>query len=107
MSDYVPSSSKDLTLTVCFRPSEIQCHTAEHQSLLLGRLKEEFDLTNKEQQVLSRGRNAVSGSKNNRRNPGAYQDATAFEALIGYLYVTDSQRCGELLNWADNSIDHV
>jgi ribonuclease-3 family protein len=69
-------------------------------------MKEEFDVTLREQQVLSRGRNSVSGSKN-RRNPAAYQDATALEALVGYLYITDSRRCEELLNWINNNLDRV
>ena len=80
---------------------------AEHQSELLTRLREDFDLTEKEAQILSRGRNSVSGSRNNRRNPAAYQDSTAFEALVGYLYITDTQRCAELMNWINNNIDTV
>jgi ribonuclease-3 family protein len=74
---------------------------------VLARLREEFDLTEKEKQVLSRGRNGVSGSRNNRRNPAAYQDSTALEALIGFLYITDSQRCGELMNWLHRTIDTI
>lgn len=52
--------------------------------------------------VLSRGRNAVS---RNRRNPAAYQDATALEALIGYLYITDRSRCTDILAWIRAAIE--
>lgn len=81
--------------------------TAEHQSKLLSKLKEEFSLTDKEQQVLNRGRNAGSGRNNNRRDPAAYQDSTAFEAVLGYLYIASPDRCGELLHWVDENVDKV
>lgn len=78
---------------------------AENQSLLLEKLKKEFDLTEKEGQVLMRGRNAVTKSKNNRRkNPVAYQDSTAFEALIGYMYISNPERCRELLMWLEKFV---
>ena len=51
-----------------------------------------------------RGRNAVTKSKN-RRNPAAYQDSTAFEALLGYIYITDKGRCEELLAWLESVVD--
>jgi ribonuclease-3 family protein len=77
---------------------------AEHQSYLLSQLKESFPLSEKENQVLMRGRNAVTRSKN-RRNPAAYQDSTALEALIGYIYITDPDRCRELLAWLETVVD--
>lgn len=79
-------------------------NSAEHQSHLLQRLKMDYPLTEKELQVLMRGRNAVTKSKN-RRNPAAYQDSTSFEALIGYLFINDQQRCTDLLNWLDTVVD--
>ncbi len=51
-----------------------------------------------------RGRNAVTKSKN-RRNPAAYQDSTAFEALVGYMFITDKDRCQELLLWLESVVD--
>lgn len=78
--------------------------SAEHQSQLLEKLKQDFVLTEKELQVLMRGRNAVTRSKN-RRDPAAYQDSTSFEALVGYLYISDKERCTDLLNWLDANVD--
>lgn len=79
---------------------------AEHQADLLGQLKADpaFGCTLAELQVLARGRNSVSGSSRNRRNPSAYQDATALEALIGYLFITDRDRCKTLLGWIRNRL---
>jgi ribonuclease-3 family protein len=79
---------------------------AEHQAHLLEKLKKDFPLSDKETQIFMRGRNSVTRSKN-RRNPAAYQDSTAFEALIGYLYICDQQRCCELLNWLDTIVDEA
>lgn len=72
--------------------------TAEHQAKLMATVLESFDLTTKEKQIVVRGRN--SGSvKGNRRKTPAYNDATALEALIGYVYIEDKERCTELLNF--------
>lgn len=84
--------------------NNIQLPQAEHQSELLEKLKSDFPLSDKELQVLMRGRNAVTRSKN-RRNPAAYQDSTSFEALIGYLYISDRGRCTDLFNWLDTIVD--
>lgn len=55
------------------------------------------ELTDAEQDVLRRGRNA--SSRGPKRVDGAvYQRATGFEALVGYLYLTDPQRLSELLS---------
>jgi ribonuclease-3 family protein len=76
--------------------------SAEHQSRLLTKLKNDFDLTAQEQQILNRGRNAAS---RNRRDPAAYQDSTALEALIGFVYITDVARCFELMQWMDENLE--
>jgi ribonuclease III family protein len=53
-------------------------------------------LTDIELTWLRRGRNAASGGPR-RLNPEIYQQATSFETLIGYLYLTDPPRLRELL----------
>mmetsp|Transcript_13604 Transcript_13604/g.38284 ORF Transcript_13604/g.38284 Transcript_13604/m.38284 type:complete len:238 (+) Transcript_13604:413-1126(+) len=94
-----PKRTSDLQNTV------VGLVRAEHQSFLLRQLKESFPLTEKESQVMMRGRNSVTKSKN-RRNPAAYQDSTALEALIGYIYITDPSRCQELLSWLESVVDN-
>lgn len=54
-------------------------------------------LTEAEQDLLRRGRNA-SPRGPRRVNSQVYQQATGFEALVGYLYLTDLARLGDLLN---------
>ncbi|MEB3314063.1 MAG: ribonuclease III domain-containing protein [Cyanobacteriota bacterium] len=68
---------------------------AEQQSRCLDQLLP--CLTPHEQDILRRGRNA--SPRGPKRLEGAtYQRATGFEALIGYLYLTDPPRLGDLLN---------
>ncbi len=63
---------------------------AVHLQFLLPHLsREELDL-------LRRGRN-IANQRPRRLSPEVYQQATGLETLIGYLYLTDSQRLVELL----------
>eukprot|EP01083_Nonionella_stella_P291230 991057_1 len=97
---------------------------AETQSTILQSFVASFPLTSEEQTILSRGRNAGSSSKGKKRGPkrlyasngnsnangagpGAYQDSTAFEALIGYMYLTDATRCSECLAFLANELDQM
>lgn len=54
-------------------------------------------LTSAEQDILRRGRNAASKGPR-RLNPEIYRQATSLETLLGYLYITDTQRLTQLLN---------
>lgn len=54
-------------------------------------------LTADENDILRKGRNAASRGPR-RVDPRTYQLATAFEALIGYLYLTNPVRLTELLS---------
>lgn len=53
-------------------------------------------LTDAEQEILRRGRNAAS-RRPRRIALEIYQQATSLETLIGYLYLTDPQRLTDLL----------
>jgi ribonuclease-3 family protein len=64
---------------------------SNHLQLLLPQL------TPLELEVLRRGRNATSGYPR-RLDPEIYQQATSFETLIGYLYLTDRDRLQQLLS---------
>lgn len=58
-------------------------------------------LTDEEQAVVRRGRNAKSGTIPKNANPSDYHKATAFEALIGYLYLSgEAERLQELIEHA-------
>lgn len=57
------------------------------QARLLGEIRGE--LTEEEEAVYRRGRNAKSGSTAKNATIKEYRMATGFEALIGYLYLTE------------------
>ncbi len=59
-------------------------------------------LTEAEQDLLRRGRNASSRGPR-RVDSQIYQQSTGFEALIGYLYLSDPARLMELLGGLDLS----
>jgi len=67
---------------------------AEQQALYLECLRPHLSET--EIDVLRRARNAASGRKA-RASLRDYRQATAFEALLGYLYLSDPQRLMEVL----------
>ena len=62
-------------------------------------LKEiEKELTEEEKNIVRRGRNAENHHLPKNANVQEYMHATAFEALIGYLYLTEqTERLQELL----------
>lgn len=69
---------------------------AEAQSRLMHCILE--DLTEEEKDVYKRGRNANSYTKAKNASMGEYHRATGFEALLGYLYLTEQYaRITELL----------
>lgn len=67
---------------------------AEAQADCLAQLNPQ--LLPEEQDIVRRGRNAA-GKGPQRLDPVIYQQATGFEALLGYLYLTQPQRLRDLL----------
>ena len=53
-------------------------------------------LNSNELEIVRRGRNAATG-RPKRVEPQIYRQATSLETLIGYLYLTDTERLSELL----------
>ena len=56
----------------------------------------EEELDEKEQALVKRARNRKSATKAKNADPVTYKWATAFEALTGYLYLTENQ---DRLSW--------
>ncbi|MFD1038194.1 Mini-ribonuclease 3 [Virgibacillus byunsanensis] len=69
-------------------------------AVILNWLRTEF-ITKEEQRVVARGRNAKSGSIPKNISVQTYRYSTAFEALIGYHYLSKNQeRVAELISEA-------
>ena len=63
--------------------------SAKSQSRILQQLIEESFLSDEELDVARRGRNTTSGSIPKNTDVATYRQSTAFEALIGFLYLTE------------------
>jgi ribonuclease-3 family protein len=79
------------------RSAAVEMVRAESQSRLLRRLLAcSWQITPFERGLLRKGRNAA-GRGPARLASGAYGEASGFETLLGYLYLTDRTRLEELL----------
>lgn len=66
--------------------------SAKSQAIVLKTmLKTEF-LTEDEQAVMRRGRNAKSGSVPKNTDVGTYKSSSGYEAILGYLYLLGQQK---------------
>lgn len=77
---------------------------AQTQAQMVGALEDV--LSEEEKDVYRRGRNAKSQSTAKNASLADYRKATGFEALVGYLYLTDRfQRVVELTKIAANKLE--
>ncbi|WP_066366289.1 Mini-ribonuclease 3 [Neobacillus fumarioli] len=73
--------------------------SAKAQCQILFRMMDEALLNEEELAVVMRGRNAKSGTVPKNTDVQTYRYSTAFEALIGYLYLTKKEeRLNELVS---------
>lgn len=101
---YIGDAVYELFIRTCylFPPQRLQTFhrqvveqvRAERQAEILAQLTEV--LTPAEQEILRRGRNGSSRGPR-RLDPLIYQQASSFETLLGYLYLTNPERLAELL----------
>lgn len=75
--------------------------SAKSQAVILKRLTEEGWLNETELAVMRRGRNAKSGSVPKNTDVQTYNFSTAFEAVIGWLYLRQhEERLAALIDYA-------
>lgn len=80
--------------------------SAKAQAQILFRMTDEHVLTPEESSVVMRGRNAKSGTVPKNTDVQTYHYSTAFEALVGYLYLHgEEERMEELILIAFSIID--
>lgn len=91
-----------LVETTKLKPHKLHIETikyvkAKAQANILERLQD--TLTDKEKEIVRRGRNAENHHLPKNADPADYMHATAFEGLIGYLYLSEQkERLEEILN---------
>ena len=73
--------------------------SAKSQATILKEMLESDFLTEEEEAIMRRGRNAKSGSVPKNTNVGTYKSSSAFEAVIGYVYLLGrTERTKELID---------
>ncbi|MUV38063.1 Mini-ribonuclease [Lentibacillus sp. JNUCC-1] len=88
------------------KPKQLHEHavkyvSAKAQASVIHHWLDGAHLTEEEQSVVARGRNAKSGSVPKNTSVQTYRYGTAFEALLGYHYLLDNhERLNELIEHA-------
>ena len=75
--------------TLLFVPATKQAHFVKY-------LTDNDYLTVKEKDLIRRGRNIKTHKSPKNCDPVTYKYATAFEILVGYLYINDKKRLNEI-----------
>lgn len=80
--------------------------SAKAQATIVREMLDKDFLSEEEQAVLRRGRNAKSGSVPKNTDVITYHHSTAFEAVVGSLYLSEqTERLQEVLDFSINFID--
>ncbi|HFI0042782.1 TPA: Mini-ribonuclease 3 [Streptococcus suis] len=80
--------------------------SAKAQASLISALLEAQLLTEKEEEIYKRGRNANSHTKAKNADVVTYRMSTGFEAVLGYLHMTEQmERLDELVGWCIDKIE--
>ena len=80
--------------------------SAKVQANLISLMLEEGILTEKEEDIYKRGRNANSHTKAKNTDIVTYRMSTGFEAVMGYLHMTEAiERLEELIDWCIRKIE--
>ncbi|MGT2865433.1 Mini-ribonuclease 3 [Streptococcus fryi] len=81
--------------------------SAKAQANLIQAMLDKQMLTEKEEEIYRRGRNATSYTKAKNADVITYRMSTGFEAVMGYLHMTDQiDRLEELITWCIQFIDN-
>ena len=80
--------------------------SAKAQANLISLMLEEGFLTEKEEDIYKRGRNANSHTKAKNTDIVTYRMSTGFEAVMGYLHMTEAiERLEELIDWCIQQVE--
>nr|WP_228062364.1 Mini-ribonuclease 3 [Streptococcus sp. 19428wA2_WM07] len=80
--------------------------SAKAQAQLVQALLEQEMLSEEEVAIYKRGRNAHSHTKAKNTDVVTYKMSTGFEALLGYLHLTDQiERLEELVHWCIQTVE--
>ncbi|MCY7102263.1 Mini-ribonuclease 3 [Streptococcus oralis] len=80
--------------------------SAKAQACLIALMLEEQVLTDKEEEIYKRGRNTNSHTKAKNADVVTYRMSTGFEAVMGYLHLTENvERLETLISWCIQKVE--
>ncbi|EMC00189.1 Mini-ribonuclease 3 [Streptococcus mutans] len=81
--------------------------SAKAQAMLITKMLEAQLLSEKEEDIYRRGRNADSHTKAKNTDVVTYKMSTGFEAIMGYLHMTEQiERLEELIDWCIQTVEN-
>lgn len=81
--------------------------SAKAQAMLITKMLEVQLLSEKEEDIYRRGRNADSHTKAKNTDVVTYKMSTGFEAVMGYLHMTEQiERLEELIDWCIQTVEN-
>lgn len=81
--------------------------SAKAQAILITKMLEAQLLSEKEEDIYRRGRNANSHTKAKNIDVVTYKMSTGFEAVMGYLHMTEQiKRLEELIDWCIQTVEN-
>lgn len=81
--------------------------SAKAQAMLITKMLEAQLLTEKEEEIYKRGRNANVHTKAKNTDIITYKMSTGFEAILGYLHMTEQiERMEELIDWCIETVEN-
>ncbi len=81
--------------------------SAKAQAMLIEAMLDDQLLTQEEDAIYKRGRNAHSHTKAKNTDILTYKKSTGFEAVLGYLHMTQQiDRLEELINWCITYVEN-
>ena len=81
--------------------------SAKAQAMLITKMIEAQLLSEKEEDIYRRGRNANSHTKAKNTDVVTYKMSTGFEAVMGYLHMTEQiKRLEELIDWCIQTVEN-
>ncbi|WP_438263360.1 Mini-ribonuclease 3 [Streptococcus oralis] len=80
--------------------------SAKAQANLISLMLEEGILTEKEEDIYKRGRNTNSHTKAKNADVVTYRMSTGFEAVMGYLHLTENmERLETIISWCIQKVE--
>lgn len=102
---------RDYVIEKGFRQANLLHNTAvkytsgASQSMIIEKMISDSIINEDEIKIYKRGRNNSSSGRKNL-DAKTYNQATGFEALIGYMYLNDMNRCNTLIDIAISIINN-